>query len=121
MAGLSGMLRAQNELQLMNGYDIGGMQVLARVFYIKDMILALEDELHEVLNETGWKPWARKRFLNQQKAREEFIDAWHFMLNLALVLEMDEPMISSMYYAKWGENRRRQAAGYEHSERQEPV
>lgn len=121
MGALNGMLHAQDQLQRVVGYDRREEDVVGRVIHITDMILACTDELHELLNETGWKPWARMRFLKQQEAREEWIDAWHFMMNIALDLDMDEPMIVEMYYAKHRENLRRQRAGYEHSERQEPV
>lgn len=81
--------------------------------YIKDMSLAALDEIHELLNEVGWKPWATSRHINVVAARGEWIDAWHFMMNLANKLDMDEDLIYNMYYAKAAKNKARHAAGYD--------
>lgn len=81
--------------------------------YIKDQVIACEDELHELLGETGWKPWSSSWHVNTEAARAEWIDAWHFMMNLANRLEMTEDMIFEMYRAKHAVNEQRQTDGYD--------
>lgn len=82
--------------------------------FLKDNVYALEDELHELLGETGWKPWATKRFVNLEAARGEAIDALHFILNIFLALGLDDSReISRRYHAKHAKNVARQEAGYD--------
>lgn len=76
-------------------------------------ILALQDELHELLGETGWKPWASQNHVNIDAARGEAIDAWHFLMNIFLALGMDAEMIHDKYMAKRAKNAKRQADGYD--------
>ncbi len=77
-------------------------------------VTAATDELHELLGEIGWKPWAKSRHINLEAARGEFIDALHFMLNMALVLGLTEAEdIRALYDAKHAKNAKRQEEGYD--------
>lgn len=76
-------------------------------------VLALTDELHELLAETGWKPWSTSEHVNLTAARSELIDAFHFFMNLALVLGMDAETIYAGYMRKREKNAKRQAEGYD--------
>lgn len=112
---LDELLEAQAALQLKmpDGVDPRSMDEAEKAIFIKDMTLALTDELHELLSEVGWKPWASSRHVNTESARGELIDALHFFLNLALALDMDGRMIQEMYHAKHKKNQRRQEEGYD--------
>jgi hypothetical protein len=63
--------------------------------YIKDMTYALEDELHEMTGEIGWKPWATSRHVNREGVKSELVDAFQFFMNLCFAVGMtaDELMI----------------------------
>lgn len=76
-------------------------------------VTALTDELHELLGEVGWKPWAKSRHINIEAARGELIDAYHFMANLSLVLGMDAEEIMRRYHEKHAKNAKRQEEGYD--------
>ena len=77
-------------------------------------VTAATDELHELLGEIGWKPWAKSRHINLEAARGEWIDALHFMLNMALVLGLTEAEdIRALYDAKHAKNAKRQEEGYD--------
>ena len=77
-------------------------------------VTATVDELHELLAEIGWKPWAKSRHINLEAARGEWIDAMHFMANLALVLGMDDANdIIERYHKKHEKNAKRQEEGYD--------
>lgn len=76
-------------------------------------VTALTDELHELLGEVGWKPWAKSRHINLEAARGELIDAYHFMANLSLVLGMDANEIMRRYHEKHAKNAKRQEEGYD--------
>lgn len=107
------MLNSQKDLQRVFDPRAVSEDPRASCEYIKDMSLATMDEIHELLGEVGWKPWATSRHINVESARREWIDAWHFMMNLANKLGMDEEMISRMYYQKAAINLARIRAGYD--------
>lgn len=115
MNDLDNLLEAQAALQLKmpDGVDPRSMSEAEKALFIKDMTLALTDELHELLQEVGWKPWASSRHVNTDSARGELIDALHFFLNLALALDMDGLQITEMYHAKHKKNQQRQEEGYD--------
>ncbi|QDP45266.1 deoxyuridine triphosphatase [Microbacterium phage Sharkboy] len=74
---------------------------------------ALLHEMVELESETGWKPWATKRFVNLEAARGEAIDMLHFLLNDFLVLGLNSAEVVRRYHAKHAKNVRRQEEGYD--------
>lgn len=84
-----------------------------RVQFIKDMNLALQDELHEMLGEVGWKPWATSRHVNEEAAKGELVDGFHFFMNLCMAVNMDAEELFERYQEKRLRNKQRQAEGYD--------
>lgn len=115
MGALEDMLSRQWQLQNVMSPDRrhASTDPQTRCEYIKDMAYALEDEIHELTAETGWKPWTTSWHVNVDAARAEWIDAWHFMMNLANNLGMNEAMILGMYSAKAEINEKRMEAKYD--------
>jgi hypothetical protein len=75
---------------------------------------ALLHEMVEMESETGWKPWAKGRFVNLEAARGEWIDMLHFILNGALLLGLDNANeILERYMRKHEKNTKRQEEGYD--------
>jgi hypothetical protein len=86
----------------------------AAIDFIHWNVTAATDELHELLGEIGWKPWAKSRHINWDAARGEWIDAMHFMANLALVLGLDDAdEVIERYLGKHKKNEQRQTDGYD--------
>lgn len=81
--------------------------------YFKDMAFADIAETMEMLDETGWKPWTSKWYINRDAAVAEWIDKWHFMMNIANVLRLTETEIVHRYEQKAAINRARVAEGYD--------
>ena len=107
-------LRTQRELQEKSyGFDFGEMTTTDRIEFITWNVLALTDELHEALAETGWKPWATSRHINDDAFKSELIDAFHFMGNLFLAADMDGDEVMRRYRKKRQVNADRQADGYD--------
>lgn len=61
------------------------MSAEERVEFIRTMVLACEDELHEALAEVGWKPWATSRHVHREAFLKELVDAQLFLDNLFLM------------------------------------
>jgi hypothetical protein len=91
----------------------------ARAEFVRWNVLALEDELHEALQECGWKPWATDRSMDGEAMLKELVDALHFFMNLALVAgaHLGSPQavghrLVELYLEKRDVNAQRQADGY---------
>ena len=52
-------------------------------------MLQLFSEIHEVLSEVKWKETGEHFDTDRAKIREEIIDVFHFVVNLALIWGMD--------------------------------
>lgn len=85
----------------------------ARIQFIKDMHIAIGDELSEFLGEIGWKPWATSRHINFEAAQGELVDAFHFFMNLCMAVDMTPEMLFEKYKAKRLKNIKRQEEGYD--------
>ena len=117
---LARMIRMQRKLQEETfGFELHEMNVPERVDYIKENVLALTDELHELLAETSWKPWAKSVFLNEEKAFSELVYVWHFMMNIMVAIAPDAEAselaeeLASSYFKKREVNVQRQEDGYD--------
>jgi dimeric dUTPase (all-alpha-NTP-PPase superfamily) len=107
-------LEAQRKLQQTSfGQDPVGLTGEAATDWIRWNVLALEDELHEALAETGWKPWAKSKHVNRDAFVSELVDAFHFLMNRMLVVDCDADEFLAKYAEKRGLNAARQAAGYD--------
>ena len=82
---------------------------------------AATDELHEAMQEVGWKPWASSRHLNSEEFLEEIVDALHFIGNMVLAASInrhEDPkvlavMLWQKYQQKAEKNMQRQLLGYD--------
>lgn len=118
MSSFLALLIAQGELQRDTyGHDFEKMSDTERIEFIKTNVLALTDELHEALGEVGWKPWTTSRHINEDAYLGELVDAFHFLMNLVLVLGYKEEVISERfvdrYFLKRAVNAQRQNDGYD--------
>lgn len=112
---LSQMLGMQRNLQQeAYGFTPDQMTPDEKIQYIKDMVLALTDELHELLAEVDWKPWTQGvRKVNEDGAKKELVDIWHFVMNLMLVTGMSTDDLYKMYMRKRQVNVDRQKNAYD--------
>ena len=107
-------LRAQLELQQKSyGNDPSDLSGEEAVDWIRWNVLALEDELHEALAETGWKPWATSKHINREAYVSELVDAFHFLMNLMLVVDCSADEFLEKYFEKRGLNAKRQVDVYD--------
>lgn len=118
---LTELVRKQHQLQV-DAHDADPLTMTneERVVFIRWNVLALENELHEMLQEVGWKPWATSRHVNEQAALRELVDAFHFLMNLALaiaprgwdVTQITDEFVTE-YLFKRLKNQKRQEDGYD--------
>lgn len=112
---LTRMLEMQRKLQLMynKGKAIEDFTPEERMAAIRENVLACTDELHEAMDETGWKPWATSNHINVEAFHSEMVDAWHFFMNLMLHSGMTSDDLYQGYVKKNAINIKRQADGYD--------
>ena len=96
-------------------YDFAKMSEQQRGRFIRAHVLYCEDELHEMLHEIpffkDWKRYDPDPETNEaawKRAKEEFVDALHFFLNVAIVLGFKPEELLEAYLVKNGINIRRQ-------------
>lgn len=110
------MFEHQLEMQKESfGIDPRTLEGDERKQFVCAMSIALVSELGEMLNEIPWKPWSTKTNFDEQAFLGELIDALHFWFNLALIATDDPQLLCAMYFAKADVNARRQAEGYDES------
>lgn len=116
---LTDMFKRQHQLQVdsfsINPCALDGEDV---VTFIRWNVLALENELHEALDEVNWKPWAKspREIRDVEAFRKELVDAFHFLMNLVLTTgSTPEDAVDAFmcqYFEKADVNAQRQADGY---------
>lgn len=115
---LNDMFRIQHRMQTETfRHDLENMTDEERIQYIRMNILALSDELHEAMNETGWKPWASSRHINTDGYLSELVDVFHFFMNLMFATGYSPDELTDLLYGGYLDKQRkniaRQAAGYD--------
>ena len=127
MESIVAMLQAQRALQIESfGSDPCALTGAERTEFIRWNQQALVAETFEMLDETGWKPWATSRHVNEDLAFKEMIDAWHFFMNILLAIhgpailawgetwaEELAVMFNLRYFEKKQINAQRQVDGYD--------
>ena len=117
MDRLEEMLKMQEDLQRKynGGLSPYELEPQKKIEYIRTMVLAVTDELHEALRETAWKPWstkARLRLIHRENYKNELIDAWHLFMNLLLVANITADEFFNEYLRKNNINHDREDNGY---------
>lgn len=116
MDRLEEMLRMQEELQrkysLISPKDLPDDKAID---FVRTMVLAAEDELHEALRETPWKPWSKSAAWTRDmhdRYQDELVDVFHFFMNLMLVVDMSAEELFKRYLRKNSINHDREDNGY---------
>lgn len=119
---LTRMFTKQLELQRRLGTDPTEVRYDERAQRIAEMLFAMTTEIGEVSNEIGWKPWASKRFVNDDAAFGELRDAFQFMINAMFMIYQVSPaelaqLLEVALDEKLVKNHARADTGYEGTEK----
>lgn len=121
MNALAEIINSQTKFQSFMGYDFKKMTLKEKAEYIKSNMLWTIDELSEMLHEIPFaKTWSKKydswseeKIADQlQLSKEEYIDAFHFFINVGLGLGLTEEEILKEYRKKNEINYERQFTNY---------
>lgn len=108
------LLQAQRKFQeRLHGVAPHELEPSARMAYVREQALAMLDEVHEALAETGWKSWATSNHINRLAYVGELADVYIFFMNLMLVADVTTLELANAVSAKQIKNHKRQDDGYD--------
>lgn len=80
--------------------------------WILNYCRAMSQELAELTDSVPWKWWAKYQKFDEQNARVEVVDLFHFLISMAQVLGMSADDVFQAYVRKNEVNFKRQETGY---------
>jgi dimeric dUTPase (all-alpha-NTP-PPase superfamily) len=113
MDKLEEIFRLQEELNLRIGVDTRSMSDEGRAQWVLNYTRAMQQEIAELIDSVPWKWWAKYQNFDQQNARVEVVDLFHFLVSIAQVLGMTPEDVYNAYLKKNKVNHNRQESGYE--------
>jgi dimeric dUTPase (all-alpha-NTP-PPase superfamily) len=73
---------------------------------------AMQQETAELIDSVPWKWWAKYQKFDEQNAKVEVVDMFHFLVSLAQTLGMTSEDVYAAYLKKNEVNHQRQESGY---------
>jgi dimeric dUTPase (all-alpha-NTP-PPase superfamily) len=94
------------------GVDTAAMSDKQKAEWVLNYTRAMQQELAELVDSVPWKWWAKYQEFDEQNARVEVVDLFHFLVSLAQVLGMTPEDVHAAYVKKNTVNHQRQDSGY---------
>jgi len=80
--------------------------------WILNYTRAMQQETAELIDSVPWKWWAKYQKFDEQNAKVEVVDLFHFLVSLAQTLGMSADDVYQAYLKKNAVNHQRQDSGY---------
>jgi len=80
--------------------------------WILNYTRALQQETAELIDSVPWKWWAKYQKFDEQNAKVEIVDLFHFLVSMAQTLGMTADDVYQAYLKKNAVNHARQETGY---------
>ena len=106
------LFRMQAALNQRIGVNTEGMTEEEKTKWILNYTRAMSQELAELTDSVPWKWWAKYQKFDEQNARVEVVDLFHFLISMAQVLGMSADDVFQAYVKKNEVNFKRQDSGY---------
>lgn len=106
------LFRMQKALNARIGVETDGMSEAEKTRWVLNYCRAMGQEIAELTDSVPWKWWAKYQTFDEQNARVEVVDLFHFLISLAQVLGMSADDVFAAYVKKNEVNLRRQETGY---------
>jgi len=94
------------------GVRTEGMTEEEKTRWLLNYCRAMSQEIAELTDSVPWKWWAKYQKFDEQNARVEVVDLFHFLISLAQVLGMSADDVFNAYLRKNEVNFKRQETGY---------
>lgn len=106
------LFRLQKALNERIGVRTDTMDDPEKTKWILNYCRAISQEIAELTDSVPWKWWARYQKFDEQNARVEVVDLFHFLISLSQVLGMSADDVFNAYVKKNEVNFKRQESGY---------
>lgn len=112
MDKLEKIFAMQQELNARIGVDLGELNEEEKTKWVLNYTRAMQQELAELVDSVPWKWWAKYQDFDEQNARVEVVDLFHFLVSMAQTLGMSAEDVYQAYLKKNKVNHDRQDSGY---------
>ncbi len=112
MDKLEHIFEMQAQLNRRIGVETAGMTDEQKAQWVLNYTRAMQQEIAELIDSVPWKWWAKYQKFDEQNARVEVIDLFHFLVSIAQVLGMSPEDVYQAYLKKNQVNHQRQDSGY---------
>ena len=102
----------QDTLNKRIGVNTDGMSDEDKAKWVLNYTRAMQQEMSELIDSVPWKWWAKYQDFDEQNAKVEVVDLFHFLISLAQVLGMTPEDVHEAYLKKNKVNHERQDSGY---------
>jgi dimeric dUTPase (all-alpha-NTP-PPase superfamily) len=106
------LFRMQRALNKRIGVHTYEMDEKQKTEWVLNYCRAMSQEMAELTDSVPWKWWAKYQKFDEQNARVEVVDLFHFLISLAQVLGMSADDVFEAYVKKNEVNFKRQDSGY---------
>ena len=106
------LFRMQKALNERIGVQTESMSEEQKTEWVLNYCRATNQELAELTDSVPWKWWAKYQEFDEQNARVEVVDLFHFLISMAQVLGMSADDVFQAYLKKNEVNFKRQESGY---------
>ena len=113
MDKLEEIFSLQADLNKRIGVNTDAMSDEEKTKWLLNYSRAMQQEMAELIDSVPWKWWAKYQKFDEQNARVEVVDLFHFLVSMAQVLGMTADDIYAAYEKKNKVNHERQDSGYE--------
>jgi len=112
MDKLEEIFSMQADLNRRIGVELEGLDQEGKTTWVLNYTRAMQQELAELTDSVPWKWWAKYQDFDEQNARVEVVDLFHFLVSLAQTLGMSAEDVYEAYVKKNKVNHSRQESGY---------
>ena len=102
----------QKNLNQRIGVNTDEMDDEEKIRWVLNYTRAMQQEIAELIDSVPWKWWAKYQNFDQQNAKVEVVDLFHFLISIAQVIGMTPEDIYQAYLKKNEVNHSRQDSGY---------
>ena len=88
MDKLEEIFRLQKDLNQRIGVDLEELSDEGKAQWVLNYTRAMQQEMAELIDSVPWKWWAKYQKFDEQNARVEIVDLFHFLVSLAQVMGM---------------------------------
>ena len=106
------LFKMQKALNQRIGVNTDSMTEEEKTKWTLNYCRAMNQEIAELTDSVPWKWWAKYQKFDEQNARVEVVDLFHFLISLAQVMGMSADDVYAAYLKKNEVNFKRQESGY---------